>query len=111
MDNKQVTFNVEDANRLYKIVAILFGFVLVTSTVFFHLVEHWNWLDSLYFTVVTMATVGYGDFVPTTPLGKIGAMILIVVGIGLFGAFVSQFLKRGVVKRQEKRIAKRKQQE
>ena len=39
--------------------------------------------ESIYWAVVTMATVGYGDVVPRTPLGKGLSMVLIVFGYGL----------------------------
>ncbi len=38
--------------------------------------------DALYFTLVTMTTVGYGDYVPTTPESRIVASVVMVVGIG-----------------------------
>lgn len=72
------------------------------STVFFHLVEKWDWLDSYYFTIVTIATVGYGDFTPKTDIGKIAATLLIVIGIGLFGTFASLILKRQALRRAER---------
>ena len=52
--------------------ATLFLFVglLVAGTVVYSIVEGWSPLDSLYFSVVTLATVGYGDLHPVTDLGK-----------------------------------------
>jgi voltage-gated potassium channel len=66
--------------------------LLVSGTIAFHFVEGWGWLDSLYFCVITMATVGYGDFHPITPLGKILAMIFIVLGLGVLVGFAQQLL-------------------
>jgi voltage-gated potassium channel len=43
--------------------------------------------DAVWWTVVTMSTVGYGDHFPTTPEGRIVAAVLMIVGIGLFGTF------------------------
>lgn len=40
--------------------------------------------DAIYFTIVTMATVGYGDIHPQTQIGKILALIIIVGGVGTF---------------------------
>jgi voltage-gated potassium channel len=43
--------------------------------------------DAVWWTVVTMSTVGYGDYFPVTPEGRIIAALLMIVGIGLFGTF------------------------
>lgn len=46
--------------------------------------EHLSPLDALYFLIVTIATVGYGDIHPVTPAGKILVMIIILTGVGCF---------------------------
>lgn len=46
--------------------------------------------DALWLTVVTMATVGYGDKVPITVGGKMVAILAMIFGIGILGAFISQ---------------------
>ena len=71
------------------------------GTVFFHAVEGWGWLDSYFFTVVTLSTVGYGSLVPVTSLGKVGATLLIFIGLGVFAAAVQQFGSYTVKKREE----------
>lgn len=51
------------------------GFLLVvllsTGKLFYHWVEGWGYLDAFYFCVMTVATVGFGDFAPTSPLSKL----------------------------------------
>jgi voltage-gated potassium channel len=48
-----------------------------------HLSEGWRWFDALYATVITLATVGYGDLAPKSDLGKLVTMVLVVFGLGL----------------------------
>ena len=45
--------------------------VLFVGTVFYHHAESWSYVDSFYFSVTTLTTVGYGDLVPTTDVGKL----------------------------------------
>ncbi len=62
---------------------ILLVLLYVVSVVYFHFVEGWAYLDAAYFTTSTISTVGYGDFIPVTDHGKIGAILLTFGGVGL----------------------------
>lgn len=65
--------------------------VLILSGVLFYTrVEGWSVLDSFYFVIITMTTVGYGDFPPVTVAGKLVTVFFILAGIGLFLAFLSR---------------------
>ncbi len=66
------------------------GVVVALGTLGFHLIEGWSLLDSLYFTVTTTATVGYGDFHPSSGLGRIFAIVFIFVGVGTVGFVLSR---------------------
>jgi hypothetical protein len=50
---------------IYAIIMIFLGAAV------YHWLEGWDWLDSFYFVVITLTTIGYGDFSPTTPLTKV----------------------------------------
>ncbi len=63
--------------------------ILGTGTYVYHLAEHWRWLDSFYFSVTTLTTVGYGDFSPQTDFGKIFTMIYIFLGVGVILGFIN----------------------
>jgi len=54
---------------------------LLIGTVFYHWMEGWSYLDSLYFCVVSLGTVGYGDLTPTTPAAKLFTIIYLINGI------------------------------
>ncbi len=68
--------------KITPLLAAIFSLVVVGASGF-HLLEGWDWLDSFYATVVTLGTVGYGDFHPVTPAGKLFCMGLIIVGLGV----------------------------
>ena len=50
---------------IYAIIVIGVGAAL------YHWLEGWSWLDSIYFTVITLTTIGYGDLHPTLPITKV----------------------------------------
>jgi voltage-gated potassium channel len=56
--------------------------ILCLGTVGFHYLEGWNFPESLYATVVTLSTVGYGDFVPRSGEGMMFTVFIIIVGVG-----------------------------
>ena len=45
--------------------------------------------DALWWSFVTVTTVGYGDLSPVTPIGRAIAIVLMLVGIGLFGGLTA----------------------
>jgi len=69
--------------RLRVFVFVLIG-VLALGTVGFVVAEDFSLTDAVYFTVVTVATAGYGDIHPVTTVGKMLAIALIVTGVGTF---------------------------
>jgi len=62
--------------------------ILGLGTVVYRYLEEWSWIDSLYFSVITLTTVGYGDFSPSTDAGKLFTIFYIFVGIGVILSFV-----------------------
>ncbi|MGR3759347.1 potassium channel family protein [Roseobacteraceae bacterium NS-SX3] len=75
--------------------------VILSGTVFFRIAEGWSWLDSYFFTVITISTVGYGNLVPVTAAGKIATTVLIFGGLGVFAAAIHEFAQYHLRKRQE----------
>ncbi|MCD9146874.1 potassium channel family protein [Pseudophaeobacter flagellatus] len=85
--------------RLTIFVALLV--VLASGTVFFHFAEGWSWLDSYFFTVITVSTVGYGNLVPVTAAGKLATTALIFGGLGVFALAMNEFAQMQLAKRQK----------
>ena len=57
------------------------GTTLLVGAIFYHLVEGWDYLDALYFCVITLATIGFGDITPTTQLGRAFTIFYAINGI------------------------------
>ena len=57
--------------------------VLVIGILVYHWLEGWGYLDALYFCVISLATIGYGDLTPTTPEAKIFTIIYVINGIAI----------------------------
>ena len=74
----------EREKRRLKIYLIIFLAIMVLGSAGFMLSEHLPLADALYFSIVTVATVGYGDIAPTTAIGKILAILMIFAGTGTF---------------------------
>ena len=62
---------------------VLFLILLFGSSYVYSNIEGWRYLDSLYFSVATVTTVGYGDFSPVTDVGKIYTIFFSFFGIGM----------------------------
>lgn len=63
--------------------------VLLLGSIIFHHIEGWSYFDSFYFSVITLTTIGYGDFTPQTTLGKIITMIYVFLGLGVILGFIN----------------------
>ena len=67
--------------RIFLVVLLV---VLMLGIFGLMIVEDLSLADAFYFTIVTVATVGYGDIHPATLAGKILAVVLIITGVGTF---------------------------
>ncbi|MBM3151654.1 MAG: two pore domain potassium channel family protein, partial [Chloroflexi bacterium] len=54
--------------------------IILLGSVFYARVEDWSFLDAVYFSITTLATVGYGDLYPQTVSGKIFTIFYIIIG-------------------------------
>lgn len=81
--------------------------LLATGTIFYMLVEHWTLVDSLYFCVTTLTTVGFGSPAPTTDAGKLFTIFFVLSGVGMFLAVING-VGRAAVKTQIDTLDRRK---
>ncbi|MEH2260486.1 potassium channel family protein [Nostoc sp.] len=71
--------------------AIALGGVFFIGTLWYWLVEGWSWEDAAYMTVITLATVGYGETHPLGSRGRLFTIALILLGVVNIGYIVNRF--------------------
>ena len=69
--------------RKILLVLSLFVGIILCGTFGYMFLEHLSFWDSMYLTIITIATVGYGDLVPSRPGGKVFTIFLLFAGAGL----------------------------
>jgi voltage-gated potassium channel Kch len=73
-----------------KALPVVAGILVLTGTLFYWRFEDgWTVIDALYFSVVTLTTVGYGDLHATSPGTQIFTIIYILTGLGILVALLS----------------------
>lgn len=98
MDEKEIS----QIHANFRIAALASIIVLSGGVVFYHYVEKLSYVDSLYFSVITLTTVGYGDISPQTTVGKLFTIFYVLVGIAIIATFANLLLKRAMINRQLK---------
>lgn len=73
----------------YRDLLITTTIILIIGTIVYHYLEGWTYIDSLYFSVVTLTTIGFGDFTPQTDGGKLFTILYIIIGIGIILSFIN----------------------
>ncbi len=88
------------------------GGVFIIGTLWYRLVERWSWEDAAYMTVITLATVGYGEIHPLGSQGRLFTIALILMGVVTIGYIVNRFtealiqgyFQEGIRLRQQRRL-------
>ena len=78
----------ERAKRKMLYALVMLACVYVAGILTYHYTEGWAWEDSIYFTTSTITTVGYGDLVPHTYLGRMSTIPLMWIGIAVGFYFI-----------------------
>lgn len=74
----------------------------IIGAYFYHATESWTILDSVYFVTVSVSTIGYGDFYPTSDTGRLFTSFFIIAGLIFVLSAVDELAKYGVIRLQNK---------
>ncbi len=87
--SKAIAAGISDSKE-FRFLLLLIVLLLSVSTAFFKYVEHWSTIDALYFSVMTMSTIGYGDLVPQQDISKLFVVFYAFLSFGTFVAFTAK---------------------
>ena len=73
---------------VWPILPVLLGMIVALGTVV-GLLEHWHFMEAIYFAFISGLTIGYGDLVPKQPLSRVLAVAIGLVGVLLVGLVVA----------------------
>ena len=74
--------------HVYKVLAASAVALIAIATVIYKLLEDWSWVDSVYFSVIAVTTVGFGDITPSTDTSKIFTVVYLLAGISIFASYL-----------------------
>ncbi len=72
---------------IYPLIAV--AVIIMAGTIGYCLIEGWDWFDGLYMTVITLATIGYGEVHMLSKGGRIFTIGLVILGVAVFGFLIS----------------------
>jgi hypothetical protein len=91
----------EERGPLVLVISLLLG-----GTLFYSLWEGWSLVDALYFSAMSLATVGFGDLVPETDVGKVFTVVYVLGGIGTLVAFFTALTAKVLAMEAERQRAR-----
>lgn len=98
-DQSKPTSPTDAQKYTYKILSAAAIGLVALGTVIYRILEDWSWVDSFYFSVVTITTVGFGDLAPSTDGGKLFTVAYIITGVSIIATYLDARLKIRAYKR------------
>jgi hypothetical protein len=96
MSDQSATAKIDKGVRRHaeKLLALLAVLLILSGTVVYGVLEDWSWVDSLYFSVVAVTTVGFGDLTPTSDGSKLFTVLYVLSGISIISVWLNERLRR-----------------
>lgn len=92
-----------EKNERLVLAIISIAVLLTVGTVAFQHLEQWTLVDSFYFSVSTLTTVGYGDLVPTNQASRLFTSAYMLVGVAI-ALYALSVIARQYIETREERI-------
>ena len=89
-----------------KALPVVAGVLLLTGTIFYWRFEDWSIIQSLYFCVVTLTTVGFGDLTPTSDGTQLFTIFYILTGLGILVALLASVAEHYIEQKSERTSAR-----
>jgi len=107
-NDREIKKEADEISRVLLMLGLASFSLVASGSLLFKYLEDFDWLDSVYFSVVSLTTVGYGDITPVTDAGKIFTMFYLLAGIGLIGATVNTMARSIAVRSEARKNNRRK---
>ncbi len=87
------------ADPEFRGLSVILGSWVALGTIIYSVDEDWSVIESLYFCVMTVTTIGYGDLTPTGSTMQLYTIVYAVLGIGFFVAFNARLVQLAISSR------------
>jgi len=75
-------FKEADSEQLLWLSLVIVAVVVIVGTLGYSFIEGWSLFDSMYMTIITLTTIGYGEIHQLDRAGRIFTIVLIIFGVG-----------------------------
>jgi hypothetical protein len=82
--------------------------MIALGTIVYKILEGWTWIQSFYFSIITISTVGYGDLHPTTEISRLFTAFYILSGVAIALSALG-IIGMNYLEKREKKISKRRE--
>lgn len=87
---------------------IVFFAIVSVGVLFYRHFEGLSWVDAIYYTCVTLTTLGYGDITPQTDISKLFTSIYAFLGVAMFLGVASILFQNALIYSRTHRFRSRK---
>lgn len=105
----------DDLRRELRGAIYAFVFIIPIGVIGFSTIENYTFIEALYATIITLTTIGYGDYSPSSTTGQVFTIFLVIIGIGAVvnvGSTSIAFLSHPIIRqaRQNRRTRRKVEQ-